>query len=99
MKKKFQDLSGLSYEDARDELIAIVAKLEAGAATLDESLGLWERGEALATRCQDLLDGARERIAASDAEDPSDAGVVAVATSLTADNDETPDSDKKDPTS
>ena len=46
------DIAALSYEDARDELIAIVATLEAGTATLDESLALWERGEALAARCQ-----------------------------------------------
>lgn len=59
------DVSSLSYEQARDELIEIVAKLEAGAATLDESMGLWERGEALAARCQELLDGAAERIAAA----------------------------------
>lgn len=56
------DVKTLSYEQARDELIDIVAKLEAGAATLDESMGLWERGEALAARCQDLLDGAAQRI-------------------------------------
>ncbi len=70
----------MAYEDARDELIAIVAKLEAGEASLDESLGLWERGEALAARCQELLDGASERIAAvrGDADDMADAGVVGV---------------------
>jgi exodeoxyribonuclease VII small subunit len=56
------DVEALSYEQARDELIAIVAKLEAGAVTLDESLALWERGEALAVRCQHLLEGARERV-------------------------------------
>lgn len=59
------DVSSLSYEQARDELVEIVAKLEAGAATLDESMGLWERGEALAARCQELLDGAAQRIAAA----------------------------------
>ncbi|WP_062461654.1 exodeoxyribonuclease VII small subunit [Demequina soli] len=68
----------LSYEDARDELIAIVARLEAGSATLDESLGLWERGEALAARCQALLDGARDRIVQAQADDAADAGVVGV---------------------
>lgn len=62
MKNDTDDVASLSYEDARDQLIAIVAKLETGSATLDESLGLWERGEALAVRCQDLLDGARSRI-------------------------------------
>src|SRR5690554_844457 len=80
-----QDVSELTYEQARDELVAIVAKLEAGAATLDESVGLWERGEALAARCQALLDGASERIKAAHA-DPgeefvdqvADAGVIGV---------------------
>ena len=58
------DLAALSYEQARDELVAVVARLEAGGATLEESLALWERGEALATRCQQWLDGARERLSA-----------------------------------
>lgn len=58
------DLAGLSYEQARDELVTVVATLEAGAASLEESLALWERGEALAARCQQWLDGARERLAA-----------------------------------
>ncbi|MGH3493559.1 MAG: exodeoxyribonuclease VII small subunit [Sciscionella sp.] len=52
----------LSYEQARDELVAVVAKLEAGAATLQESMQLWERGEQLAATCQRWLDGARERM-------------------------------------
>ena len=52
-----------SFEAARDELLTIVARLEAGNVTLDESLELWERGELLAARCQEILEGARERIA------------------------------------
>ncbi|QTE28848.1 exodeoxyribonuclease VII small subunit [Pengzhenrongella sicca] len=56
------DLASLSYEQARDELISVVSRLEAGGATLEESLTLWERGEALAARCQQWLDGARERL-------------------------------------
>ena len=58
------DVRELGYEQARDELVAVVARLEAGAATLEESLTLWERGEALAARCQEWLDGARERLSA-----------------------------------
>ena len=58
------DVAALGYEEARDELVAVVARLEAGAATLEESLTLWERGEALAARCQQWLDGARERLSA-----------------------------------
>ncbi|HWB67324.1 MAG TPA: exodeoxyribonuclease VII small subunit [Mycobacteriales bacterium] len=54
-----------SYEQARDELAEVVRKLEAGAATLEESLALWERGEELARICQDWLDGARARLDAA----------------------------------
>lgn len=57
-----KDVDDLTYEQARDELIEIVAKLEAGSVSLEDSLALWERGEALAVRCQALLEGARERI-------------------------------------
>jgi len=55
----------LGYEQARDELIDVVKRLEAGGTTLEESLALWERGEALAKICQRWLDGARERLAAA----------------------------------
>lgn len=51
----------LSYESAREELVDVVRRLEAGGTTLEESLALWERGEHLATVCQDWLDGARKR--------------------------------------
>jgi exodeoxyribonuclease VII small subunit len=51
-----------SYEQARDELADIVRRLEAGGVTLEESLALWERGEALAQICQEWLDGARARL-------------------------------------
>lgn len=51
-----------SYEAARDELVEVVQKLEAGGATLDESIALWERGEQLAAICQRWLDGARARL-------------------------------------
>lgn len=56
------DPSELSYEQARDELVSIVQRLETGGTTLEESLALWERGEALAEACQRWLDGARARI-------------------------------------
>lgn len=51
-----------SYEAAREELVEVVRRLEAGGTTLEESLALWERGEKLATLCQDWLDGARQRL-------------------------------------
>ena len=62
----------LSYEAARDELIAIVAKLEAGGLGLEESLKLWERGEAVAAICQERLDGVRQRLQAA-GQDPASA--------------------------
>lgn len=55
----------ISYEQARDELAEIVESLESGSATLEESLALWERGEALAKICQEWLNGAKAKIAAS----------------------------------
>jgi exodeoxyribonuclease VII small subunit len=55
----------LSYEQARDELIRVVSVLEQGASTLEESLALWERGEALATRCEEWLIGAKARLDAA----------------------------------
>jgi exodeoxyribonuclease VII small subunit len=62
----------LSYEAAREELIEVVRTLEAGGITLEESLGLWERGEHLATVCQQWLDGARERLEAARTEADED---------------------------
>ena len=58
-----------TYEQARDELLDVVRRLEAGGVTLEESLALWERGEALARTCQEWLDGARARMAAAMGED------------------------------
>ena len=51
-----------TYEAAREELVDVVRRLESGGATLEESLALWERGEALARICQDWLDGAQARL-------------------------------------
>ena len=59
---------GLGYEQARDELIDVVRRLEAGGTTLEESLALWERGEELAKVCRRWLDGARARLDAALAE-------------------------------
>lgn len=59
------DVSELSYEQARDELVRVVAELEQGSSTLEQSLALWERGEALAARCEQWLIGARARLDAA----------------------------------
>jgi exodeoxyribonuclease VII small subunit len=61
----FPPVDDLSYEQARDELIRVVSVLEQGASTLEESLALWERGEALATRCEEWLIGAKARLDAA----------------------------------
>ncbi|GAA1412495.1 MULTISPECIES: exodeoxyribonuclease VII small subunit [Oerskovia] len=63
------DVAALTYEQARDELVQVVSRLEAGGEPLEASLALWERGEALAARCQQWLDGARERLASARAAD------------------------------
>ncbi|PJJ04164.1 exodeoxyribonuclease VII small subunit [Streptomyces sp. 2333.5] len=65
--------STLGYEQARDELIEVVRSLEAGGTTLEESLALWERGEALAKVCRRWLDGARARLDAALAESSDEA--------------------------
>jgi exodeoxyribonuclease VII small subunit len=59
-----------SYEAARDELADVVRRLEAGGTTLEESLALWERGEALACTCQEWLDGAKSRLDAALGREP-----------------------------
>jgi exodeoxyribonuclease VII small subunit len=59
------DIRGMSYEQARDALVAVVNELERGGTTLEQSLALWERGEALAARCESWLTGARARLEAA----------------------------------
>ena len=55
--------TALSYEQARDQLTEVVRRLEGGGLTLEQSLDLWERGEQLATVCEEWLEGARARMA------------------------------------
>jgi exodeoxyribonuclease VII small subunit len=59
----------LSYEQARDELISVVAQLEGGQLGLEESLRLWQRGEALAAHCSTWLDGAEAALSQDEAQD------------------------------
>lgn len=63
------DLQAMTYEQAREQLVEVVRTLEAGGTTLEESLALWERGEALAARCQEWLDGARAKLDAAITQD------------------------------
>ena len=65
-------MAKLSYEAARDELAKVAATLESGGLGLEESLKLWERGEELASICQEWLDGARAKLEAAKAVDSSD---------------------------
>ena len=63
--RELTDIAELSYEQARDELISVVTELEQGSSTLEQSLALWERGEALAKRCEEWLVGAKARLDAA----------------------------------
>jgi exodeoxyribonuclease VII small subunit len=71
----------VSYEQAKEELAAVVRRLEAGGLSLEDSLELWERGERLATICTEWLEGARARLATAMAavrtEDPGGTGPAA----------------------
>jgi exodeoxyribonuclease VII small subunit len=62
-----------TYEEAREELVDVVRRLESGGTDLEESLALWERGEQLAQICQRWLDGAKQRLDAAIAGDGSEA--------------------------
>lgn len=59
------DIAALSYEQAREQLMNVVNQLEAGSSSLEDSLALWERGEALAKRCEEWLEGAKARLDAA----------------------------------
>ncbi len=69
-------MSEPTFEQARDELADIVAKLEAGGLTLEESLALWNRGEEVARVCTEWLEKAQAVLDAA-AEDSEDADAVA----------------------
>lgn len=64
------DIAALSYEEAKEELTAIVATLESGSASLEESMRLWERGEALAAHCTQWLDEAQAAVESALDTDP-----------------------------
>lgn len=60
------DVAELSYEQARDQLVELVARLEGGQVPLAESMRLWQRGEALAAHCTSWLDRAEQSLASDD---------------------------------
>ncbi|MEV0299267.1 exodeoxyribonuclease VII small subunit [Nocardia sp. NPDC050710] len=61
-ESELAEIETFGYERARDELVNVVKMLEQGGMDLDDSLALWERGEALASRCEQHLAGARRRV-------------------------------------
>jgi exodeoxyribonuclease VII small subunit len=67
----FPDVTNLTYEQARDELISIVAQLEGGQIGLEDSMALWQRGEALATHCNTWLDGAEAKLTTGSNTEPT----------------------------
>jgi len=56
------DIAAMPFEAALAELEAIVDKLEKGAVALEDSIALYERGEALKAHCDRLLKNAEMRI-------------------------------------
>jgi exodeoxyribonuclease VII small subunit len=62
MQQSTNDIQSLNYEQAYSELEEIVSGLETNQKTLEEALALFERGQALALRCGDLLDKAELRV-------------------------------------
>jgi exodeoxyribonuclease VII small subunit len=56
------DIKKLSFERAIEELESIVKRLEDGKVPLEESIAIYERGEALKRRCEDLLRQAEARV-------------------------------------
>ena len=57
-----KEIAKLSYEQARDELQSVVSQLEQQNVSLEASMALWERGEALAKHCEQFLAGARKKL-------------------------------------
>ena len=56
------EIPGLTFEKALAELESIVQRLEQGKVDLEESIAIYERGEALKKHCQGLLERADARI-------------------------------------
>ena len=56
------DVGQLSFERAIEELESIVRRLEDGKVPLEESVAIYERGESLKRRCEDLLRQAEARV-------------------------------------
>ncbi len=90
------DVSKLSYEQARDELVKVVSELEQGSSSLEDSLTLWERGEALANRCEEWLIGAKARLDAARTGTPATQASVDITEGNTATESTTADGTASD---
>ncbi|WEK47128.1 MAG: exodeoxyribonuclease VII small subunit [Candidatus Andeanibacterium colombiense] len=62
MDETAENIAAMNFEDALRALEDVVRRLEGGEVPLDESLTLYERGEALRKHCQARLDAAQARI-------------------------------------
>ena len=62
IENKTNDVDALSFEKAIEELETIVKRLEEGKVPLEELVAIYERGEALKRRCEDLLRQAEARV-------------------------------------
>lgn len=62
MADEKDDIAGMSFEQAMGELEAIVGRLEGGNVPLDESIRIYERGDALRARCETLLKAAEAKV-------------------------------------
>ncbi len=62
MTESSPDIAGMTFEEALRALEDVVRRLESGEVALDDSIGLYERGEALRKHCQARLDAAQARI-------------------------------------
>ncbi len=69
-----EDIAGLSYEAAYEQLEALVAKLESGDLSLEDSVALYERGQRLSAHCQALLEQAELKTEMVD--DDGESGLV-----------------------
>jgi exodeoxyribonuclease VII small subunit len=59
---KYPDIKDLSFEKALKELEGIVSRLERGDVELEESIAIYERGEALRDHCDRLLRQAEAKV-------------------------------------
>ena len=66
------EINRLSYEEAYEELEALVARMESGELPLEQSVALYERGQRLAAHCQALLEEAELKIKLVDEAGPAD---------------------------